>query len=57
MSTCLVQIRKEHKKDVCKGAHKDITHSLVCARYLCSDEVFMRGHDLLAPTVTGYMLW
>ena len=24
MSTCLVQIRKEHKKDVYKGAHKDI---------------------------------
>ena len=21
MSTCLVQIRKEHKKDVCKGVH------------------------------------
>ena len=34
-----------------------IPHFWVCARYLCSDEVFMWGHDLLAPTVSGYMLW
>ena len=34
-----------------------IPHSWVSASYLFSDEVFMRGHDLLAPTVTGYMLW
>ena len=66
MSTCLVQIRKEHKRMYAKEyinfkvAPQDviiIPHFWVCARYLCSDKVLMWGHDLLAPTVTGYMLW